>query len=150
MATIHIPTRAARLAGALALGGLLTACGDAASSAIMGGAEGDRTPPAVAVAPAAASANDSTIAVQFTARDNLGLKRVRVVATQRLPIGRDTTFVGLDTAFNSAVTDFSQTVQFRVPAGTPAGTQVTVTGGATDGAGNTAAETSVRVATGNV
>ena len=150
MATIHFPTRAGRTAGALALGAALAACGDASSSAIMGGTEGDRTPPAVAVAPAAASGNDSTIAVQFTARDNLGLKRVRVVATQRLPIGRDTTFVGLDTVFASAVTDFSQTVQFRIPAGTPAGTQVTVTGGATDGAGNAAAETSVRVATGNV
>ena len=105
-------------------GGALAACGDASSSTITGGAEGDRTPPAVAVAPSVGNGNDSTIAVQLTARDNLGLKRVRVVATQRLPIGRDTTFVGLDTTFSSAVTDFVQTVQFRVPVGTPAGTQV--------------------------
>lgn len=150
MATIHCPTRAVRTAGALALGAALAACGDAASSAITGDTEADRTPPAVAVAPSAANGDDSTIAVQVVARDNLGLRRVRVVATQRLPIGRDTTFVGLDTAFSSAVTDFVQTVQFRIPAGTPAGTQVTVTGGATDGAGNAASETSVRVATGNV
>ncbi|GLC27903.1 hypothetical protein [Roseisolibacter agri] len=151
MATIHFPTRVLRTVGALALGGALGACGDASSSAITGGAESDRTPPAVALAPATAgSGNDSTIAVQITARDNLGLKRVRVVATQRLPIGKDTTIVGLDTAFTSAVTDFTQAVRFRVPAGTPAGTQITVTGGASDGAGNAAAETSVRVATGNL
>ncbi len=151
MATILFPTRALRTAGALALGGALAACGDASSSAIPGGAEGDRRPPAVALAPAAAgTGNDSTIAVQITAGDNLGLKRVRVVATQRLPIGKDTTVVGLDTTFTTAVTSFHQSVLFRVPAGTPAGTQVTVTGGASDGAGNAAAETSVRVATGNV
>ncbi|MGZ8377615.1 MAG: hypothetical protein ACXW61_03725 [Gemmatirosa sp.] len=151
MATIHILTRAVRSAGALALGAALAACGDAGSSVLTGGAEADRTPPALAVAPAGiGTGNDSTVAVQVTARDNLGLRRVRVVATQRLPVGRDTTFVGLDTAFSSAVTDFVQTVQFRVPLGTPAGTQVTVTGGATDGAGNASSDVSVRLATGNL
>jgi hypothetical protein len=156
MATIHFPMRAlrasaVRTAGALALGGALAACGEAGSAILTGGTEADRTPPAVAVLPTAiGTGNDSTVSVQVTARDNLGLRRVRVVATQRLPIGRDTTFVGLDTAFNSAVTDFVQTVQFRVPLGTPAGTQVTVTGGASDGAGNASPDVTVRVATGNL
>jgi hypothetical protein len=152
MPTIAVlPTRAARTAGALALAAALAACGDSASSLITGGVEADRTPPAVTVAPAAAgSASDSTVSVQVSARDNLGLRRVRVTATQRLPAGRDTVVVGLDTVFSTAVTTFAQAVNFRVPAGTPAGTQVTVTGGATDGAGNEAADASVRVATGNL
>jgi hypothetical protein len=149
MATTHLPARAARTAGALALAAALAACGEAASSVITGGLESDRTPPAVAVV-AAPATGDSSVAVQVSARDNLGLRRVRVTAVQRLPGGRDTTVVGLDTAFSSAVIDFVQTVRFRVPAGTPAGTQYTVTGGATDGAGNAAADASVRVATGNV
>ncbi|MDF1503956.1 hypothetical protein [Roseisolibacter sp. H3M3-2] len=143
-------TRAVRPAGALALAAALAACGESSSSLITGGAESDRTPPAVTVAAAAGAASDSAVAVQVSARDNLGLRRVRVVATQRLPIGRDTTIVGLDTAFSSAVTSFVQTISFKVPAGTPAGTQVTVSGEATDGAGNAAPDASVRVATGNL
>ena len=147
---VLLPTRAARTAGALALAAALAACGDSASSLITGGVEADRTPPAVSVAAAAGAGSDSSVSVQVSARDNLGLRRVRVTATQRLPIGRDTVIVGLDTTFSSAVTSFTETISFRVPTGTPAGTQVTVTGGATDGAGNAAADASVRVATGNL
>jgi hypothetical protein len=153
MLTTHPPVRGTRTIGALvaAFAALLGACGDSAAPLITGGTEGDRTPPAVAVvADNTASAPDSIVSVRVTARDNLGLRRVRVSATQRLPAGRDTTFVGLDTVFSSAVTDFSRVVSFRVPLGTPAGTQVTVSGGATDGAGNSSNDASIRVATGNV
>ena len=145
--------RVRRAASALALGAsvaLLGACGEAASSALTGGTELDQLAPALSVAPAAGSGSDSSITVQVSARDNLGLRRVRVTATQRLPIGRDTTFVGLDTVFTSAVTDFNQAVRFAVPLGTPVGTQVMISGTATDGAGNASPSATVRVATGNV
>lgn len=128
--------RALVLACGAALAGVV-ACGD-----LLTEGTGDANPPALDLA-GTASGNDTLLTFSADARDNLGLKTIRVSATGGL------TFT-FDTTFTTAVT--STTILFRlsVPRSVPTGTAVTVVGFATDGSGNRSIPDTLRLTVGNV
>jgi hypothetical protein len=147
--TLHVhahPTAESRLfrswrAFAAALGLLfLGACGDQPTS--IATVVGDRAAPVVTIAPAKA-APDTVLSFDVNARDDLGLKTVRVRLSGGLSRAIDTTFT---TSLTTVTLPFSVTV----PRSVPIGTIVLVVAEAVDGATNTSKPDTLRLMVGNV
>jgi len=86
---------------------------------------------------------DSLLLFSVTAKDNIGLKAIRV----RLSGGFN---ASIDTTFNSALQEFTYNVTARVPASAPLGSTVIVSATAEDGAGNQSDSASLIMTVGNL
>jgi hypothetical protein len=86
---------------------------------------------------------DSLLIFAVTARDDIGLKAIRI----RMAGG---VTAQVDTTFTSAVREFTYSVSARVPASAPLGSTVTVLAVAEDGAGNVSDTASLALTVGNV
>jgi hypothetical protein len=86
---------------------------------------------------------DSLLVFSVTAKDDIGLKAIRV----QLAGGFTAT---IDTTFNSAIQEFTYNVTARVPASAPLGSTVIVTSMAEDGAGNRSDTASLVLTVGNL
>jgi hypothetical protein len=86
---------------------------------------------------------DSLLVFSVTAKDDIGLKAIRV----QLAGGFTAT---IDTTFNSAIQEFTYNVTARVPASAPLGSTVIVTSMAEDGAGNKSDTASLVLTVGNL
>jgi hypothetical protein len=117
---------------------LLAACGDE----VIDPPFPDTVRPRVALARGNFVA-DSVLAVNVTATDNMGLKRIRVLLSGSFT-------ATYDTVMTSAVTTVGLTVSLRVPPSAPIGGTVNALAIATDGAGNLSDTARVALTVGNL
>ena len=101
--------RSARLAIVAAISGV-AACGDSLTE----GTTGDANPPALDLA-GVVSGVDTVLSFTADARDNLGLKTIRVAVTGGVAFTFDTTFTS---AVTTITIPFALSVSRSVPAGT--------------------------------
>jgi hypothetical protein len=132
--------RGGRLVAAAALVAFAAACTDAGG--VVGANTADNTPPTVKLTQAG-TVPDSVVAFQVEAKDNLGIKTIRVNVTGGLTLNYDTTFTSANT---DATIPFSVVVPRTIPAGTP----VHVSAYALDGALNKSLVDSLTTTVGNV
>lgn len=119
--------------------------------AALGACEGDEVidPPfADSIKPTVAlikgnPAADSLLAVTINAKDNIGLKGVRLLLDGGIT-------AAYDTIMTSAVTSLTIAVNIRVPSNAPLGATVTARAVATDGAGNQSDTSRVTLTIGNL
>jgi hypothetical protein len=108
----------------------------------LGGNTADKSPPTVQLSRGGTSA-DTVISFQVQAKDNLGLKTIRVSITGGVTMSFDTTFTSANT---DATVPFTISVSRSIPKGTP----VLATSYAIDGAGNKSVVDSLSLTVGNV
>jgi hypothetical protein len=125
---------------AVAMSVIAAAC--SSDSTGLGGNTADKSPPTVQLSRGGTSA-DTVISFQVQAKDNLGLKTIRVNITGGVSMSYDTTFTSANT---DATVPFTISVSRSVPKGTP----VLATSFAIDGAGNKSAVDSLSLTVGNV
>lgn len=124
--------------GALTAGGLAACDGDE----LIDPPFADTTRPRVSMT-RGHSPPDSLLVFSVTAKDDIGLKAIRI----RVAGGFTT---AIDTTFNSAVQEFTFNVAARVPASAPLGSTVIVSAMAEDGAGNLSDTTALVLTVGNL
>ncbi|MCU0615955.1 MAG: hypothetical protein MUD17_02555 [Gemmatimonadaceae bacterium] len=86
---------------------------------------------------------DSLLQFSVTARDDIGLKKIRVQLTGGFT-------AAIDTTFNSAIQEFTYTITARVPSSAPLGSTVIVESLAEDGAGNQSDTANLVLTVGNL
>jgi hypothetical protein len=132
-------TRLSRLAFvALAAGGLAACDGDE----VIDPPFRDTAKPRVTMTKGLSTA-DSLLEFSVVAKDDVGLKRIRVNLTGGF-------IASIDTTFTSAVQEFTYNVTARVPASAPLGSTVLVESLAEDGAGNQSDTANLVLTVGNL
>ena len=134
--------RARRGAAVAAVAMSIVAAACSSDSTGLGGNTADKSPPTVQLSRGGTSA-DTVISFQVQAKDNLGLKTIRVNITGGVTMSFDTTFTSANT---DATVPFTISVSRSIPKGTP----VLATSFAIDGAGNKSAVDSLSLTVGNV
>ena len=134
--------RARRGAAVAAAAMSIIAAACSSDSTGLGGNTADKSPPTVQLSKGGTGA-DTVISFQVQAKDNLGLKTIRVNITGGVTMSFDTTFT-------SANTDATVPLTISVSRSIPKGTPVLATSFAIDGAGNKSAVDSLSLTVGNV